>query len=519
MSQRQKSLLSLIYLILFCSNGKVLHVSEARPIGSGGMELELETNPPWNGFEFIFVGGLHYSGTSITERLLSTQPWATGFVKGGTVKSNLKQCSRPHCLAPEREGIFFTQAFNKYIFSKCVLDTFGVGGCNWKEHSSVANNFLETSPRSELYAMKSLLWEHWSKFWVDCRSKSQSKYLIEKDIPNIYHGRLLQSLFGEEITSFVFVLRHPLTKCFFASKRAKVGNGGFDYQLSDNTCGTKQLQFWLDNQKITFENIKKLRRVVVFQLEKLIQSPELVLDEVARLILPYSSNGGGGATTHLKFNFKRMNTDEETSRRLNYHPESDGEIVTIAGSFKHLKEKEYSDYVNGSGTFLFASTKRRQAAKLVLKPFDAKLRVYCYSVYSLEPISGDVGSICTEPVVLFKKTMPHSTVPPNTSSRKLAQTTEEDDDEEEDDDDDEEEEVPLIDKVGRCQWKNVVDLKLVRGKGGKVKRRSDASPSVLGGGRGDMAGSMKGMRKQFLLDHRKKRLDVGDAERVWKEER
>ena len=62
-------------------------------------------------YAFAVVGGYHFSGTSLVDRLISTQPWALGAVRPPETRSYgvvLPNCARPGCRAPEAEVNFWT---------------------------------------------------------------------------------------------------------------------------------------------------------------------------------------------------------------------------------------------------------------------------------------------------------------------------------------------------------------------------------------------------------------------------
>ena len=53
-------------------------------------------------YAFAVVGGYHFSGTSLVDRLISTQPWALGAVRPPETRSYgvvLPNCARPGCRA------------------------------------------------------------------------------------------------------------------------------------------------------------------------------------------------------------------------------------------------------------------------------------------------------------------------------------------------------------------------------------------------------------------------------------
>jgi len=68
---------------------------------------------------FVFVGGQHYSGTTLVEKLISSEPMASGLRPDlvHKVPNRLEGCQKTlgadQCVAPELEGVFLTKLFSK----------------------------------------------------------------------------------------------------------------------------------------------------------------------------------------------------------------------------------------------------------------------------------------------------------------------------------------------------------------------------------------------------------------------
>lgn len=68
---------------------------------------------------FVFVGGQHYSGTTLVEKLISSEPMASGLRPDlvHNVPNRLEGCQKTlgtdQCVAPELEGVFLTRVFSK----------------------------------------------------------------------------------------------------------------------------------------------------------------------------------------------------------------------------------------------------------------------------------------------------------------------------------------------------------------------------------------------------------------------
>lgn len=158
---------------------------------------------------------------------------------------------------------------------------------------------------SILDSLRRELWLDWSRFWHDCRRKSSSLYLVGKDTGNLYRSRFLSRIFGESRTSFVFVLRHPLTSCFTlrpksnATRWGKVHSSTVDGPPQLKLCGdlSQRLQFWIKGHRVAFADASRLERVVIFQLERLHMSPAEVLADLSVLLQNKEAGGGLMAAT------------------------------------------------------------------------------------------------------------------------------------------------------------------------------------------------------------------------------
>ncbi len=124
--------------------------------------------------QFVFLGGLHKSGTSLLHRLLRAHPLVSGFYKTGV---------------PEDEG--------QHLQSVYPADAaYGGPGCfafdertHLTEHSSLVSRTARTA-----------LLNDWGRYW-----DLSKPVLIEKSPPNLIQARFLQTLFPG--AKFIFILR------------------------------------------------------------------------------------------------------------------------------------------------------------------------------------------------------------------------------------------------------------------------------------------------------------------------
>ena len=145
-------------------------------------------------YAFAFVGGYHFSGTSLVEQLLSTQEWAVGLREDGVLPhgGKLTSCARERCAAPEHEGVFLTSVFKREKMLKedapfCVPKSWANMGDCAEEFSTKSARFAARaiSNAAGTRRVRDQLWRDWAPFWRDC-SRTTSVYFVEKDIPNLF---------------------------------------------------------------------------------------------------------------------------------------------------------------------------------------------------------------------------------------------------------------------------------------------------------------------------------------------
>ncbi|KAJ8601151.1 hypothetical protein CTAYLR_008484 [Chrysophaeum taylorii] len=330
----------------------------------------------WQDFSFVFVGGYHFSGTSVMAQLLSSQPWAVG-LSVPKLRLTLDNCANKRCAAPENEGVFLTKAFERHLGPhRCkARQWFASGECARVEYAHWGRVAPQTIQR-----MRDALWKDWRRFFIGCQPST--RYLVEKDIPNLIRGPLLSEIFGAERVSFVYSLRHPM-----AARYSRTSKPDFDFSEERRT-----LEYWLDAHDVALETISRLERVVVLQHERLRKDPDGVLAFVANLI----------GLKDPTFDYVSPNR----RRRLGLHRDS----VDRRG-LVHILEP------TAGRRLWWSAADDRQADDI-----DHRLGRYCYSLHSLEPLN---SSRCARPVLEFKRLRPplvprNDTPPPSTCSWPVA---------------------------------------------------------------------------------------------------
>lgn len=179
---------------------------------------------------FVFLAGLHRSGTTLLARLLAAHPEVSGFSDTGV---------------PENEGQLL----------QTVYPAAKVWGGPGRFGFAPEAHFTEEQA-SEEKARR--LFEEWSPHWDLARP-----VLLEKSPPNLLKTRFLQELFPG--SAFVVVLRHPIAVSLATAKWRRTRRFG------------RLLEHWLRCHEIFATDKPGLERVHVIRYEDLVREPEPVL--------------------------------------------------------------------------------------------------------------------------------------------------------------------------------------------------------------------------------------------------
>jgi len=187
------------------------------------------------GHRFVFVAGLHRSGTTLLARLLAAHPEVSGFSGTG---------------APADEGQHLQSVFP----SDHEYGRPGRFGFAPEMH------LTESSPLvSDVNAQK--LFAEWSPYWDLSRP-----LLLEKSPPNLIKTRFLQALYPE--SAFVVVMRHPIPVSIPTAKWR--GTRRYD----------RLFEHWLRCHALFEADRPHLGRVHVLTYEDLIRDPAGVMRDV-----------------------------------------------------------------------------------------------------------------------------------------------------------------------------------------------------------------------------------------------
>lgn len=134
---------------------------------------------------FIFIGGLHRSGTSLLHEILRSHPDISGFENTGV---------------SEDEGQHLQSVY---------LPAKAFGGPGRFGFDAVSCMDEQHALATDVNAKR--LYTDWSKNWDTTRT-----YLMEKSPPNLVRTRFFQKLFPR--SSFIIILRHPIAVAYATQK-------------------------------------------------------------------------------------------------------------------------------------------------------------------------------------------------------------------------------------------------------------------------------------------------------------
>jgi hypothetical protein len=187
---------------------------------------------------FVFIAGLHRSGTSLLARCLSEHPLISGF----------RDTS-----APEEEGQHLQSVYPSG-------NAFGGPGIFGFDPNAALN---ETSPLVSVESGRQLMRE-WSPHWdLKC------PVLLEKSPPNLIRTRFLQALFPGCL--FVVMLRHPIVVAHATQKWS-------------GTTLESLVEHWIVCHERFRADHARLQSVLVYNYEAFARDPQQVIDSIYAFI-------------------------------------------------------------------------------------------------------------------------------------------------------------------------------------------------------------------------------------------
>ncbi len=188
--------------------------------------------------EFIFLAGLHRSGTSLLHEIIREHPEISGF--SGT-KSYRDEGQHLQSIYPPAK------------------DFGGPGKFAFDDRS-----YMDESHPLATQECANAIFEQWSNhFDLSCN------YLVEKSPPNIVRTRFLQELYPN--SKFIVILRHPLAVSYATKKWA-------------GTSVSSLVDHSLLAYEIFLKDMRALNSVYILRYEEFVLEPQKVSDSIFRYL-------------------------------------------------------------------------------------------------------------------------------------------------------------------------------------------------------------------------------------------
>ena len=185
---------------------------------------------------YVFIGGLHRSGTSLLHSCLRVHPLIAGFENTNV---------------PEDEGQHLQTVFQPAI-------NFGGPG----KFAFDKKSFLDETSQLITNENKIKLLSEWEKHW-----HHDKPIRLEKSPPNLVRSRFLNAIFPN--AKFIFMVRHPAA-------------AGFATQKWSQTSIESLLSHWTTAHAVLLKDLKKLalNQFKLINFETFIDSPQIILDQL-----------------------------------------------------------------------------------------------------------------------------------------------------------------------------------------------------------------------------------------------
>lgn len=222
-------------------------------------------------YNFIFIAGMHRSGTSLLHNIIRSHPLVSGFKNTGM---------------PRDEGQHLQHVYPH------DSEFGGPGKFGFEEGAYMDENHPLASPETAAE-----LFKEWSEYW-----DLSKNYLVEKSPTNTLRTRFLQKLFPN--SQFIAIIRHPVAVAYATRKWSK---GSIPHLIEHTLICYERF----------IEDAKYLKRVYIIRYEDFIISPQQYVRKLFSWIglPPHESD----ETIHSDINqryFDRWKKDQENNWNL-----------------------------------------------------------------------------------------------------------------------------------------------------------------------------------------------------------
>jgi hypothetical protein len=194
--------------------------------------------------QFVFVCGLHRSGTSVLFRSLRGHPLMSGFEDTNS---------------PENEGMHLQTVYKPSGFYGGA----GKFGFSPEAHLTETSELVSEANQQKLF-------DEWKPYW-----ELNKPFLLEKSPPNLIRTRFLQAMFPN--SHFVILMRHPVAVSL--ATRAWYRRRRFNRRRLD-----RLVEHWVTCHEIFEADSQHLRNVTIIHYEHFVQQPQIHLDRIYAML-------------------------------------------------------------------------------------------------------------------------------------------------------------------------------------------------------------------------------------------